>query len=330
MADTQRELAVIGAGQLGSRHLQALCRTDFPARIRLVDPGVEALTLAERRVAEVSAEMRDKTLSYHRTMAELPATLDLAVVATNSLVRLTALRDLLSRSRPDHLLLEKVVFTSPEAWQAAAEMIAGKRIAAWVNCPRRMNPCYRRLREVLLGHGPVQMNVTGRNYGLACSAIHFLDLGAFLCGTAEYRCDASGLERTIFPSKRPGYLEVFGRLDAKFAGGHAMTLDCHNESGAPIAFTVRVEAAGLDLVIDEIGGRVEVRRDDRGVLSGLGFQTVPQSRLTDLVAADLFRRGECQLTTFAESWRLHLPMLAALFAFHAEVTGQPVAELPIT
>lgn len=323
-------LAVIGAGQLGSRHLQALCKASFPARIWVVDPVAAALTVAKQRAAEMTPETQGKVLSFHQAMADLPETLDLAVVATSSLVRLAVLRELLARSRPANLLLEKVTFCSEPSWRTAAELIAGKQVNTWVNCPRRMNPDYRRLREKLHGTGPLRMTVAGVNYGLACSAIHFIDLFAFLCGTDEYRFATTGLVREIFPSKRSGYIEIFGRLTVAFAGGHELVLECRNEPAAAVDFAVHLEAPGLDLTIDEIRNRVELRRDDHGVCGDFSYHAVYQSNLTNLLAEELLRHGTCPLTSFTESMRLHLTMLAGLSAFYAEVTGQPVAELPIT
>ena len=41
-----KTIAIIGAGQLGSRHLQALVAVDFPLTVQVVDPSNEALKIA--------------------------------------------------------------------------------------------------------------------------------------------------------------------------------------------------------------------------------------------------------------------------------------------
>ena len=45
--------AIIGAGQIGSRHLQALAQLNSPARIELVDSDPKALAMSEKRFLEV-------------------------------------------------------------------------------------------------------------------------------------------------------------------------------------------------------------------------------------------------------------------------------------
>ncbi|NJM62856.1 MAG: alpha/beta hydrolase [Oscillatoriales cyanobacterium RU_3_3] len=60
--------------------------------------------------------------------------------------------------------------------------LAAAGVKTWVNCPRRMQPAYHKLRQDLHGHSPITMRVVGGGWGLACNGIHFLDLAAFLFG----------------------------------------------------------------------------------------------------------------------------------------------------
>ena len=48
-------IAIIGAGQLGSRHLQAIARLTMPARVYLVDPSDAARDVARQRFGEMPA-----------------------------------------------------------------------------------------------------------------------------------------------------------------------------------------------------------------------------------------------------------------------------------
>ena len=42
-------ITIMGAGQIGSRHLQALCHLENPTRIDLVDPSDESLKTGEQK-----------------------------------------------------------------------------------------------------------------------------------------------------------------------------------------------------------------------------------------------------------------------------------------
>ena len=54
--------AIIGAGQIGSRHLQALCKLESPARVALVDPSDESLQTASDRYIEVDALLKESSI----------------------------------------------------------------------------------------------------------------------------------------------------------------------------------------------------------------------------------------------------------------------------
>jgi predicted dehydrogenase len=51
-----KSIVIIGAGQLGSRHLQALRLIDEPIRIQVVDPSHESLKVAEERFNQVKKD----------------------------------------------------------------------------------------------------------------------------------------------------------------------------------------------------------------------------------------------------------------------------------
>lgn len=46
-------IAIIGAGQLGSRHLQGLKRAQIPMKIQVVNNALQALEVAEERYEQV-------------------------------------------------------------------------------------------------------------------------------------------------------------------------------------------------------------------------------------------------------------------------------------
>ena len=46
------QIAIIGAGQLGSRHLQGLAKLQLPCQVHVVDPSPKSLEVARQRFAE--------------------------------------------------------------------------------------------------------------------------------------------------------------------------------------------------------------------------------------------------------------------------------------
>ena len=73
---------IIGAGQIGSRHLQALCHFEEPLRVDLVDPSDESLQTALDRYQEVvSSGKKNIELYCHHSLDTLPDTLDIVIIA---------------------------------------------------------------------------------------------------------------------------------------------------------------------------------------------------------------------------------------------------------
>jgi len=307
-------LAVIGTGQVGSRHLQALTQIDLPVSIWAVDPDRAARRIARERAGE-------NRISYHHDLEALPESIDVAIIATNADIRPAVLADLLARTRVRHLILEKVVFQSP----AEFDRFEGLQNCT-VNCFRRAVPTYQRILERI--EPPVRIRVGGTNWGLACNAIHFIDLISFFSGETDYHLETGGLEPRLFEGRRAGFTEVRGTLRAVFAGGHELILEEH--AGDALSFPIEITAGNGSVIIDEIGQNLhaEGRLWDRQ--GSEPYQRVYQSNLTHHIVHDLLTGDHCRLTPFAESARLHKPLLETLTAFIAETGGRQLEHCPIT
>ena len=53
MGDNPKRIAIIGAGQLGSRHLQGLTKIKQDIHITVIDPNPSALEIARQRFVEM-------------------------------------------------------------------------------------------------------------------------------------------------------------------------------------------------------------------------------------------------------------------------------------
>ena len=75
---------IIGAGQLGSRHLQGLLKFDKEQIIYVLDTSVSSLDIAKERASEVESK---HTIRYLTNWDSIPSELDLVIVATGASVR---------------------------------------------------------------------------------------------------------------------------------------------------------------------------------------------------------------------------------------------------
>lgn len=320
-------VAVVGCGNIGSRHLQGLARLAGPAEIHMVEPSTQALALAQARFAEMDPAPTTRLIAASGPEA-LPEMIDLMVVATSAAVRLPAMQAALAGRRVRRLVLEKFLFQRMRDYDTAAALIAEAGSECFVNTPRRMWPAYGALRDRLAGRGPVTVAVeTSRRNGMASNAIHFLDLAAFLTGDPDgFALDASGLTPQQEAARRGAAIEFGGVLTGRSAAGHALIHRSRLDDDAP--HSVAVFARGLRMVIDEIAGVATIWSEDAGWRpESVAVEAVRQSALTHLLTP---AAGRPALPGFTESARLHRQCLAAFLKAAGRDPDDPDALCPIT
>ena len=89
-------IAIIGAGQLGSRYLQGLKMSSIVKNIYVVEPNQKALEIARDRFNKISPKSSKIEVSYNQQLENVPSHIDLAIICTNSDVRIQVIKHLLS------------------------------------------------------------------------------------------------------------------------------------------------------------------------------------------------------------------------------------------
>ncbi|SVD11401.1 uncharacterized protein METZ01_LOCUS364255, partial [marine metagenome] len=112
MGDTPKRIAIIGAGQLGSRHLQGLTKIKQDIHITAIDPNPSALEIARQRFVEMPENPLIQSVAYLDSLEEFDEAAELAIIASNADQRRNIIEELVSNSRVKYLILEKVVFQS--------------------------------------------------------------------------------------------------------------------------------------------------------------------------------------------------------------------------
>jgi len=305
------EVAIVGAGQLGSRHLQALALLESPVAITLVDPQAAALELARERFAQVVTEGRASRARYAGDMSALPAHVDVVVVATPANSRLAVVSQLLETSEVSYLVLEKVLVQSSGDLDALTKVVG--ETPTWVNCPRRMFAFYQALRQQLHGKGAIDLELRGGNWGIACNSVHFLDLAVFLTGSSVRSIDTTGLDPVVRESKRAGFKELTGTLRGELVDGSRIQLEARPHATEAGSMRVRLRDGSFTATIVESAKQASLSVGSIGGKTGqVEVDLRHQSGLTQEVVQSLMRAGDCSLTPLHESVSVHRPFLDAL------------------
>jgi predicted dehydrogenase len=298
-----KKIAIIGAGQLGSRHLQSLARVSLHCEVFVVDPNPTSLDVAKDRWKEAGGDVRSAMFLNH--IYELPVDLHVGIIATSSAVRRSVVEELLARVSLRYLVLEKFLFPNENDYYVIQALVERKGIATWVNCPRRMYPSYQDLKGKL--HAPVVMNVTGSNWGIGCNAIHWVDL---FCWTTKenIRELTAKLDDGFIESKRKGYIEFTGSLIIHGDGGSILHITSFKTGTRPI--TVTIDDPQQHFFISESLQQMTYCSSNENWIPKLtNFVTLRQSDLTQVVIADLLINGKWRLSTYKESMQFHIALL---------------------
>jgi len=320
---------IIGAGQLGSRHLQGLLKAAVEQQVYVLDPSSASLETAAARATEVQHAV---PLHFVNSWEQLPAAFDLVIVATGADVRAAVVAQLLARHTVRYLVLEKVLFQDLASFDHISELIHRKAVPAWVNHPRRMFPHYRQIQtELAAAPGPLVFTATGTNWGLACNALHLVDICCFLTGSAVAELDLQWTDPVIHPSKRPGYIEFTGTVRGRLEDNSLFTIT--SLPGTPGALTVQAAAAGHRWLVQEGAHPSMVcYHSGDGFAKAIHGSLVNefQSGLTTRLAEQLLLNGNCELPTYTEACRAHVPFITAALARYNELGGHTAVKIPIT
>jgi len=322
-------VALIGAGHLGSRHLQGLAKIKRDIKIEVVDPNPDALERAKNLFAEMPLNACVRSINYSVSQKNLVNDLHMAIIATNADVRHKVIEELVSRVQVKYMILEKVVFQSVMDFEEAILLLGKKKIDAWVNCPRRIFPFFRELKKETRLSEKVCIRVQGSNWGMACNSIHMLDILSFLTGQTNFTLDAKNLDKDIFESKRKGFMELGGRLVASSERGDQLEMTDVRPKEAPFKFSIYFD--GKQIEVDQSSGWINKQSINTQENSFKKKYKFPmQSEITAILVEEILLSGQSQLTSLHESFMLHKPLIDSFNNHFSIVLNKPVTVCPIT
>jgi predicted dehydrogenase len=322
MSSNKSNILITGAGQLGSRYLQGLSKCQNPLRITVQDISSESLAQAELRWQEAGGPSTHHEVSFHTELKQCPQQLDMAIIATTAHSRPEVVKNVAQHSNVRYWVLEKVLAQNSQGLDEIQSHV-GNASVAWVNTPRRMIPWHSLIKERLLSQSPLHLTVIGGPWGLACNAVHFLDLMAWWSRESLVAVSCDQLEDSWFKAKRVGNWEVFGALTATFSGGATATL-ISSSSGDPSYFIKLIDASG-SWRIDEAKGTA-IYTDGLEIRGRLPYQ----SEMTTTLVDEILDTGCCQLPTLEESIAIHRVFVKAILGHWQRHIDPAATFVPIT
>jgi predicted dehydrogenase len=316
-------IAIIGAGQLGSRYLQGVKLALLNYHIYVVDPNKNALIQAKKRYKSFDGTESNE-LTCTTNMKNLPKNLTICIISTTSDIRKQVLFDLLQIVNVKYMVLEKVVFQKVEDFEQVKELFRNKNIKSWVNLPRRTFPVYKEIKKKIQNQ-ILNIKVSGNNWGLASNSIHMIDIFVFLTGQNNLKFDIKNLSRTKLLSKRKGYQELKGELEIVSSRGDVLQLlDTYKTNFEN--FNVLIQSDEKNFLIDEIN-KLEIIKQENYIKKIL----IPyQSEMTGSILDEIINTGYSSLVTFNECMGYHVEMLNAFNKQFSIINKKDIRSCPIT
>lgn len=323
---TTKNILLIGAGNIGSRHLQGLAKVGFPLNIEVLDPSPDSLKLAEERFKQIPSHS-NHNIAFYQNLNGVSDKIDLAIIATSSNIRRAVTQDLLKKSEVKYIIFEKLLFQKKSDYALVSKLLKDKKIKAWVNCSMRVTPFYRNLKDLFAGKRITYL-LTGTKFGIATQAIHFIDHMAYLLSSYDFSVDTSGLDKKIIPSKRKGFMELTGSLKVSFRNGSVGLFSDFQTGDTPIL--AQIYSDNAIAIANETTRETWLSKtpdwDMKSQSNGLSFQ----SDMTNKVTEEILTKGSCGLPLFEESKKVHIKLLDSLLDFLNTVSRKKYNFYPFT
>ena len=322
-------ILIVGAGELGSRHLQGILKSKNKLNVFCVDPSESSLDTARSRSQEV---VHEHNLLFSQSYDPIPDHLFLVIVATSSNVRELVVTELFSRFTIENLVLEKVLFQDDQAFVNISDILKQyKDTKCWVNHPRRMFEYYRALKALIKPHEENNSTVfiSGGGWGLACNSLHYIDMIEYLFNDKLSHIDTSEIKNLILESKRQNFIEMTGTLKGTLSNGVKFLIEERDAKiVAPVVIDIKLPERSILIQEGALPFYMVLDRND--CISRKDVVNIYQSELTTQIVDDLLEGNELRLPSFEHSMSAHRILIGSLLKKYNQITGGNYTKLPIT
>jgi len=189
-------ICIIGVGNIGMRYVQGIQKTFPDVELCLVDNNAR---LEELKDLE---ELKPAHIVLVDSLDKIQQPIDIFVVSTSCEPRLSIYKQCLALE-PRYVILEKYLFASPEEFEDSLSL---KGVPTFVNQWMYGSGAF----DCIFQGGATSVELTGSGWGLACNAVHWIDVFQRHMKITQATVGAGTTTTQVFPSKRDGYEELRG------------------------------------------------------------------------------------------------------------------------
>ena len=319
-----KSILIVGLGSVGKFHLISILKSKKKLDITLVDSSNKAL--------DDSYIIFKENKNHHRHNLNLIDNInaindkyDIALLAVSSDVRFKIFKKINNLSKIKFFILEKFLFQKISEYNLTKKIINEKKIKVWVNCWRRTFKIYKEIKKNKKKNEQFDIHLKGKEWGLACNSIHFIDLFCWLNNYRHVDLQNELLHNKIFNSKRNGYIEFYGTVLGK-KNNNVLSMSCSKDKKKSLFITL--ESKDKLININELEGIMTIKSKNRDRF--MNFESPKVSNLTLPVVNDILNKRKCYLPTFSESEELHILLLECFINKAQLIKKKKINQLKIT
>ena len=322
-----KRICLIGCGNVGSRHLQAIAKLPYDIQIDVVEPQSESKKIAMSRLDEIEFDKKNHHISWYSGINELEKPGDVTVVATTSFSRAELLKNLLEKGH-SRFLIEKFVCQSNEEYEMLIKKFREFKAKGWVNTNPRCFEAYQKLKQFFEDSQVIHFSVTASNVSaLATNSIHYLDLFSFFTNDYQIKLNGDFLLNELFPNKRgSNFVEFGGTIVGSINNGSTFSMTFLPSTNLPTV--VNIIGNDKHIMIDETNEKLfDIISPENKKFS---FNYEHASSLTTKIVKEILEKDECSLTTLEDSFLLHRELFRIFNAHIKKITNKEQSVCPIT
>tara|TARA_B100000315_G_scaffold258428_1_gene310481 strand:- start:4106 stop:5143 length:1038 start_codon:yes stop_codon:yes gene_type:complete len=322
---------VVGSGEIGTRHLQAVASLSEVSEIEVVDPRAASLQLGQERLAAISDLNPSCQIRWLTSIDEACFGGGLCIVATQAEGRYEIVRDVVKKLNYQSFLLEKVVTQSLTDYERLLALSEERHLNVWINCKTRAYPFHKRAIAKFDPQDPIQFFVNAGNHGLAVNGIHSIDLFTFYDRCSSLMSTSAYIDPTLHPSKRGNHVfDLSGILEARSEKGSRMVVSYAHDHLASDIYVV--SSKQYRFVLDHTNRwAFESDAETGWVLRPVAFEgDLRISHMSKAFVSDILSKGVCDLPTLHDCYIAHEFMFSVLQPEFSVLMGQRLKQCPIT
>lgn len=318
-------LAIIGCGIIGQRHLESVLDLNYKMKIFLVDKSAICL----EKCKKISLKKKKiNTFHFIKSIDEIKEDIDFVIIATNSKNRFSALKELYKYKKPKFIILEKFLFNKSSYFEEARKLFQVNSTKVWVN--QWMSTEFPNLTDIFQKIDKVNIVVKGSNWNLCSNTVHFVDWFHHINDRRKIVLSKSKLKKLIIENKRKGFYETFGNLEFHCKNGSKLLLQCEYEKNGNRKSTIyisnKIAKVEFQLTENSLNGYIF----KSGKKKRINFKLRYLSERTSVFFKNILEQNECSLPTYDQSM-FHHKLIFKILKDHFNKNGlKKYNYLPVT